>query len=140
MSTQGLEVIDRTVHLTHEWINELAERVGYTSHRSALRLLRNTLHLLRDRLPEDEMAQFSAQLPLLIRGIMFEGWQPKFLPKTSLQFELAIVEAMGDTSEFRGVQDTKHVFDLLNARISQGEVEDMRACLPTEIRAYWPAP
>lgn len=140
MSTQGLQVIDQTVHLTHEWINELAERVGYSSRRSTLRLLRTTLHVLRDRLPEDEMAQFSAQLPLLIRGIMFEGWQPKQLPKTSLTFGPKVVAAMAGTTEFRGVEDTRYVFDLLNERISRGEVEDMRACLPRDIRDYWPAP
>lgn len=140
MSTQGLEVIDQTVHLTHEWINELSERVGYNSKRSTLRLLRTVLHLLRDRLPGDEMAQFSAQLPLLVRGIMFEGWQPKRTPDTALQFETQVTAAMASTSEFRGPDDARYVFDLLNDRISRGEVEDMRACLPTDMRAYWQAP
>ncbi|WP_299605038.1 DUF2267 domain-containing protein [uncultured Tateyamaria sp.] len=140
MSNQGLEVIDHTVHLTHEWINELAERVGYTSKRSALRLLRVTLQCLRDRLPENEMAQFSAQLPLLVRGIMFEGWQPKHTPNTDLRFGPTIAEAMTDTSEFRGAEDARYVFDLLNNRISHGEVEDVRACLPEEMRVYWAAP
>ncbi|WP_299554549.1 DUF2267 domain-containing protein [uncultured Tateyamaria sp.] len=140
MSSQGLEVIDQTVHLTHEWINELAERVGYASKRSTLRLLRTVLHLLRDRLPQDEMAQFSAQLPLLIRGIMFEGWQPKLLPKTSLKLEPTILDAMQDTAEFRGPEDVRYVFDLLNVRISRGEIEDVRACLPEEMREYWKAP
>ncbi|WP_299647850.1 DUF2267 domain-containing protein [uncultured Tateyamaria sp.] len=140
MSNQGLEVIDQTVHLTHEWINELAERVGYSSKRSALRLLRTVLQILRDRVPQDEMAQFSAQLPLLVRGVMFEGWQPKLVPKTALVFQKHVITEMQDTSEFRGPEDTKYVFDLLNARISRGEVEDMRACLPQDIRAYWTAP
>lgn len=140
MSSQGLEVIDHTVHLTHEWINELAERAGYSSRRSALRLLRVTLHVLRDRLPVNEMAQFSAQLPLLVRGIMLEGWQPKRVPNTSLELGPAVVEAMGETEEFRGADDVKYVFDLLNARISRGEVEDIRACIPEEMRGYWAAP
>ena len=139
MSNQGLETIDHTVHLTHEWINELAERVGYSSKRSALRLLRTTLHVLRDRLPQNELAQFSAQLPLLVRGIFFEGWQPKTTPKRSEHIGPAIVEAMGDTEEFRGEDDVRFVFDLLNARISRGEIEDARACLPEDIRRYWAA-
>jgi len=140
MSSQGLEVIDQTVHLTHEWINELAERVGYTSKRSTLRLMRTSLQLLRDRLPENEMAQFAAQLPILIRGFLFEGWQPKRLPDTTTDFGAALDAAMGDTVEFRGSGDAKYVFDLLNARISRGEVEDIRACLPKEMRALWAAP
>ncbi|MEL6620833.1 MAG: DUF2267 domain-containing protein [Pseudomonadota bacterium] len=140
MSNQGLEVIDHTVHITHEWINELAERVGYTSKRSALRLLRTTLHMVRDRLHPNEMAQFSAQLPMLIRGMLFEGWQPKHVPKRSVHFGPAITEAMDEAEEFRGEDDARYVFDLLNHRISRGEVEDIRASLPEEIRAFWPAP
>ena len=50
MTEQGLEVIDHSVHLTHEWINELAGRLGWSSKRSALRLMRTVLHRIRDHL------------------------------------------------------------------------------------------
>ncbi|MCE8005954.1 DUF2267 domain-containing protein [Aestuariivita sp.] len=143
MSAQGLEVIDHTVQLTHEWINELAERLDWASRRSALRLLRISLHHVRDHLPVDELAQFSAQLPLLIRGMMFEGWKPKDTPvkdRKAWQFRTSISDAMAGAEEYRGERDIDHVFALLNARISRGEVEDIRACLPDEIRALWPAP
>jgi uncharacterized protein (DUF2267 family) len=50
MSAQGLEVIDHTVHLTHEWINELADCLDWTSARDVLRLMRSTLHAIRDHL------------------------------------------------------------------------------------------
>jgi len=140
MSSQGLEVIDQTVHTTHEWLGELAARVGYGSKRSTLRLLRTTLHLLRDRLQADELAQFSAQLPILIRGIMFEGWQPKYTPKKSPGFEEALVAAMEGDGEFRGAEDARHVFDLLNNRISRGEIVDVRGCLASDMRDLWSAP
>ncbi|GGX66051.1 hypothetical protein GCM10007385_39060 [Tateyamaria omphalii] len=71
---------------------------------------------------------------------MFEGWQPKLTPQTGLEFETRIADAMQETAEFRGPDDGRYVFDLLNERISRGEVEDMRACLPKEIRAYWAEP
>jgi uncharacterized protein (DUF2267 family) len=38
--------------------------------------LRATLHALRDRLIIDEVAQLSAQLPMLIRGLYYKGWDP----------------------------------------------------------------
>jgi uncharacterized protein (DUF2267 family) len=80
MTARGLEVTDHTVHTTHEWINELTERLDWSSKRSALRLLRATLHHVRDHLLIDELAQFSAQLPLIILGMLFEGWMPKNTP------------------------------------------------------------
>lgn len=143
MSTQGLEVIDHSVHITHEWINELAGRLDWTSKRSALRLFRMTLQQVRDHLMPDELAQFSAQLPLLIRGMLFEGWVPKRTPvkeRSVVDFISAIEASLGDTAEYRGSQDIKYVFELLNARLSAGEIEDVRASLPSAIRDLWPAP
>lgn len=143
MTAQGLEVIDHSVHLTHEWINELAERLSWTSKRSALRLRRVTLHRIRDHLLADEMAQLSAQLPIMIRGFFFEDWIPKRTPikeRKAADFVAFISEQMGDAMEFRGSADIQCVFKLLNARISRGEIEDIRACLPMELRDFWEAP
>jgi uncharacterized protein (DUF2267 family) len=138
-----LEVIDQIVHLTHEWINELAGRLDWSSKRSALRLLRVILHRIRDHLLVDEVAQLSAQLPVMIRGVFFESWVPKDTPikeRHGEDFIAYIRHQMGDTAEYRGQDDIKCVFDLLNARISRGEVEDIRANLPQDLRDLWPAP
>jgi len=143
MTAQGLEVIDQSVHLTHEWINEIAGRLDWSSKRSALRLMRVTLHHIRDHLLVDEMAQLSAQLPVMIRGFFFEGWLPKDTPikeRHSKDFVAFITDRMRDTAEYRGGEDIKCVFDLLNARISRGEIEDVRASLPRDLRDLWPAP
>lgn len=143
MSAQGLEVIDQTVHATHEWINELAGRLDWSSKRSALRLMRVTLHRIRDHLLADELAQFSAQLPVLIRGFFFEGWVPKNTPvkeRHASDFVTFIGAQMEGCAEYRGREDIKCVFDLLNARLSKGEIEDVCASLPNELRQLWPAP
>jgi uncharacterized protein (DUF2267 family) len=143
MSAQGLEVIDHTVQLTHEWINELSERLGWASKRSALRLMRTVFHQIRDRLSTDELAQFSAQLPLLLRGMLFEGWVPtrsKVAARRLEDFAAEIAGKMGDDAEYRGVEDTRYVFELLNNRIGRGEVDDIRACLSEHLRGLWPKP
>ena len=143
MTAQGLEVIDHSVHLTHEWINELAARLGWSSKRSTLRLLRITLHRIRDHLMINELAQMSAQLPLVIRGFFFEGWVPKQTPikeRRAQEFVTFVDAQMGETPEYRGRDDIKCVFDMLNARLSRGEVEDVRASLPSEIHDLWSAP
>ena len=141
MSAQGLESIDHTIHLTHEWINELAERLGWGSKRSAWRLMRVVLHRIRDHLLIDEVAQFSAQLPLLVRGAFFEGWVPKHTPikeRHAADFTGAIDLLMAEVEEYRGKEDIICVFALINNRISDGEVVDVRRCLPEDIRALWP--
>ena len=143
MTSQGLEVIEHSVHSTHEWINELAERLSWSSKRSTLRLMRITLHRIRDHLLMNELAQMSAQLPILIRGFFFEGWVPKNTPikeRKVEDFVAFISDHMSDTEEYRGREDIKCVFDLLNNRLSRGEVEDIRAILPGTFLDLWPAP
>lgn len=143
MTAQGLEVIDHSVHLTHEWINELAGRLDWSSKRSALRLLRVTLHHIRDHMHVDELAQFSAQLPILIRGFFFEEWVPKTTPikeRHAADFVAYINGLMNECEEYRGREDIKCVFDLLNARISRGEMENVRSVMSEDIRSLWTAP
>lgn len=141
MSAQGLEAIEHTVQLTHEWINELRARLGWSSSRDVLRLLRATLVELRDHLGHDEMAHFSAQLPLLIRGMFFEGWHPARTPsrdRSGSHFVTAIEDRVGTIVDWRGQADIKAVFHTLEDRISAGEIEDIKAGLPRTIRDLWP--
>ncbi len=143
MTAQGLEVIDHAVQHTHEWVNELAGRLGWGSKRSTLHLMRAVLRRLRDHLQPEEMAQMSAQLPLLIRGMFFEGWVPAHTPihaRGANDFADAIKEEMGLDAEYEGSGDIRCVFEVLNARLSAGEVNDVRANRPEAVRALWPAP
>jgi uncharacterized protein (DUF2267 family) len=138
-----IHVFERTTHEAHEWVNDLAGRTGWSNEREVLRLLRTVLTKIRDHLPVNEMAQFSAQLPMLVRGMFFEGWQPKLTPVQERHAEdfIAAVDAqVGDVIDYQGPSDIKAVFNVINAHISRGEVEDVRACLPQELRDLWPAP
>lgn len=141
MSAQGLEVIDHTVLLTHEWINDLRDRLGWESSRDVLRLLRVTLAQVRDHLGHDELAQLSAQMPLLIRGMFYEGWSPSHTPvhERSVDEFMAPIEAKcADVQGWRGKESVSAVFQTLNEKISDGEIDDVRAGLPQAVRDFWP--
>lgn len=141
--TRTIHVFERTTHEAHEWVNELAGRTGWTNEREVLRLLRTVLAKIRDHLPVNEMAQFSAQLPILLRGLFFEGWQAKLTPiheRHAADFVADVEDAIGNVIDYQGVTDIKAVFNVVNARISRGEVNDVRSCLPQELRDLWPEP
>lgn len=142
MSGTGLPIFDEAVQLANQWLNELMEAVDWDDKQRAYRLLRATLHALRDRLPAHETVHLGAQLPMLVRGFYYDGWHmrdkaPKERTKSAF---LAHVEAAfrqdpnTDTEEL-----VREVFKLLARRISSGEIADVKGVLPAEMRALWPS-
>jgi uncharacterized protein (DUF2267 family) len=142
MSTTGLPEFDATVQKTNEWLKRLIETEGWTR-RQAYQALHATLHALRDRLPIDEMAQLSAQLPMLVRGFFFEGWDPSVNPARlrTLDAFLARIDAeLASPDAIEPEKAARAVFRLLDEQISEGEMEDVRHVLPSDLRELWRAP
>lgn len=130
-------IIDRTVQQTNAWLEEVASRLESKDHREAYRVLRAYLHALRDRLTVDEAAELSAQLPLLIRGIYYEGWDPSKTPvkyhglSDFLERVAADAELAGETSASYAVSVAAEV---LREHVSAGEIDDIRAQLPDDLQ------
>ena len=140
MNTSGLEVLDHSVQLAHEWVNDVDRATGWNDRHRSWRLLRAVLQTLRDCLPLAETAHLSAQLPIVLRGVYFEQWKPegerirhwdidRFFAQIQAHFSRDPVEDLGDAVEA--------VFGVLEARISEGEIRHIVGCLPTELTALW---
>jgi uncharacterized protein (DUF2267 family) len=76
MANDRITAFDQTTQKSNEWIGDLATELGIVSRKEAYRILRAGLHALRDQLDTPEAVHLSAQLPLLLRGVYFEGWVP----------------------------------------------------------------
>jgi uncharacterized protein (DUF2267 family) len=81
MSDTGLEVFDSTIHQTNAWLETVQEELGWGDRHLAYHALRSTLQTLRDRVPPDMAAKLSAHLPMLVRGIDYEGYTPSSTPR-----------------------------------------------------------
>ncbi|WP_083199322.1 DUF2267 domain-containing protein [Rhizobium sp. AC44/96] len=57
------------------WIRELSELLG-CEQRVAYEVLRTILHGVRDRLSVDDNAKVGNDLPMMLRGLYFEAWDP----------------------------------------------------------------
>ncbi len=143
MTAKEMDVFAASRRTAEAWIGDLARRTGTTDPRAALRLLRATLHALRDVLSHDESAHLAAQLPILLRGIYYEGWRPSATPvagRDAAHVLPRIARRINGTRSVPVETEVEEVFRLLNAHVSAGEIADIRAALQPSLRALWPEP
>jgi uncharacterized protein (DUF2267 family) len=141
MSATGLEVFDTTLQKTHAWLRSLMQELGREDRHEAYLALRATLHALRDRLTVEEVAQFGAQLPMLIRGFYYEGWDPTGKPlreRHREQFLARIQQEFRDGGGIAPERIARAVFTVMAMRVTEGEIENVKHVLPAEIRDLWP--
>ena len=140
MKVTGISSIDHAPQVVAEWLNLLQEDLGWPDRGRAYLLLRETLHAVRDFLSVDEAADLSAQLPLLIRGIFFDGWVPSKTPATERSLADFLERAMrpfaADPPE-QPEEAVAAVFSLLRRQISAGEYRQVAWAMRKPLRDLW---
>ena len=141
MATTGLDVFDATVQQTNVWLNEIAEAMHRESRHEAYMALRATLHALRDNLTVDEAADLAAQLPMLVRGLYYEGWDPSKTPARDRSRDAFLERVAGALEraqpDFPAEHAVRAVFATLSRHVSAGEIEEVRNALTRDIRELW---
>lgn len=127
---------------TNRWLGELSQDMGWTDDSRSYHVLRVVLHALRDRLPPAEAVQLSAEMPLPVRGVYFEGWVLARKPaKAHAETFTGRVEnalRAANQPDVEAVHAVHAVFRLLDRHVSAGEIEQVKAVLPEDIRRMWP--
>lgn len=141
MTQTSVTSLENALHTTNIWLKELMEELGWEDRQRSYLALRVVLHALRDRLTVAEVADLGAQLPMLIRGLYYEGWQPA--DKTAKarkkdEFLFPVAEAFRDEPEVYAEDVARAVFRLLQTHVSAGEVADVKGIVQAEVRSLWP--
>jgi len=143
MSTDGFEAFETTVQKSHEWLHQIKASLGECDPHLAYGALREVLHGLRDRLPVEQAVALGAQLPMLIRGLYYEGWRPSGKPAktTKAEFLASIQKHFGSStlSKLEAEGLARVVLQVLAQHVTGGEVEDIKGVLPKELRELWPS-
>jgi uncharacterized protein (DUF2267 family) len=80
MSFTGVDSLDTSISKSNAWLADIDAEFGTKDRRLAYRVLRAWMHSLRDGLSVEVAAHFAAQLPELLRGVFFDGWNPSQVP------------------------------------------------------------
>lgn len=140
MPALGLKFIDTAAQSANVWINEVDYRAGWANKQRSFRLLRQVLHVIRDHLNPDEAAQLGAQLPVLIRGIYYEGWNPSKTPVIERSRD-GFIEKVQEGFATDPMDDAEHaiasVIDVLDAHVSEGEMDDVKCTFSKQIRSLF---
>jgi uncharacterized protein (DUF2267 family) len=134
------KVIDSTVHKTYEWLETVSGNLaGNVERDTSYNLLRAVLHTLRDRLTVDSAAHLGAQLPMLIRGLYYEGWHPSHKPLKIRHADefVDLVEEQLSPELIDVVSGIGAVFRALEQHLDPGAIDKLLSTMPNELRELW---
>jgi uncharacterized protein (DUF2267 family) len=141
MPSTGLPTFDKTLQESNLWLKELSAILKTRDRETAYRILRATFHALRDRLGAHNAVHLGAQLPMLLRGLYYEGFRldesttserhlKPFLDHVRMELPPGL-----DAHIEQGVRG---VFWLIYDKLDKGEVAKIERILPQEIRELMP--
>ncbi|WP_461831857.1 DUF2267 domain-containing protein [Aquifex sp.] len=139
-----MALFDEWYHKGHTIVHEIMEELGIQYENKAFRLLKAVLQTLRDRLPASEGKDFAAQLPMVLKAVWCDGWDPTKVPDKSIKHKQDFLERVMNHPAIRRPADissleeaekiTKAVFRVLKRHMTWGEVKDVLGELPEDIR------
>jgi uncharacterized protein (DUF2267 family) len=135
--------IDATVHKTNEWLHRIQEHLETDDRHVAYTALRASLHAVRDRLPVEQIARLGAQLPLLVRGLYYEGWKPRPKPlriRHAQDFYAIVRGEIPPAMPLHAAAAARASFDVLREHIDPGELRKIGRLLPRDLAAIWLGP
>lgn len=140
MTTTGHSAVDHAPQVVAEWINLLCDDLDWDEKGRAYLLLSETLQAVRDYLSVDEAADLAAQLPLIIRGIYYTGWDPSRTP-VHPRGKADFLDRVSQKFNKQPLEDPERavaaVFDLLRRKISMGEFEQVINAMRGDLQELW---
>src|SRR5262245_45958436 len=142
MAATGLEVFDKTLHTTNQWLDEICAEIGPDRH-LAWHVLGAVLRSIRDELLIGQSAHLAAQLPLLVRGAFFDQYRPAAQPVPERSQEDFIARIRHELAGCRPVRPdlaARAVMARHNRDNTEGKAKKALDAQPKDIRALWPEP
>ena len=141
MGSSSVGTLDHTVQETNNWLKAIAEQLHVDDRQHAYNALRAVLHALRDRLPPETAVNFGAQLPMLVRGLYYEGWHMAGKPtkdRSAQEFADHVLDELPPQFPMDPLTVTRGVFEILWEKLDPGEFAKFMHHLPESLRSLKP--
>lgn len=132
----GLDVFDQSLQKTNLILGDIEKKYRWENRRrQAYAGLRAVLHALRDGLTAREAAHFSAQLPLMLKGVFFDQWDPERAPMKMHKEEFIqhIRKEFPFDIEVPIEDFIADIFTILEEHMDPGEFEKIKLIVPKDI-------
>jgi uncharacterized protein (DUF2267 family) len=140
VAATGLDVVDKSLQTTHVWLNEIMETLGQDRH-LAWKALATVLHEVRDRVPASLAAHLGAELPLIVRGLYYDQYDPDRQP-TRHDLDTCLAVVADRLKQIRPTDPslaTRAVMATLSSHVPRGQIEKIKGALPERLREFWTA-
>ena len=138
---------DKYAQEGNAYINSLAQKLGHPEEKSRTGILvRAVLHALRDRITIAESLNLMAQLPAFLKAVYVDNWKYKEKPD-SLRDRQDFLSKVEENQQMYGEQQfswnksteelTGIVLESLHGYLTEGEIEDIIAQLPDDLKTYF---
>ncbi len=138
MSTNILS-LDRAIQNTILWLNDIQEELGWDSRDNVYQATKAVLQTIRDRLPVEEVVHLSANLPLVMKGMLMDGYDLRDKPLRVRSLEEFYDNVQDNYDGLRrntiDTDEASHaVIRALNNRMGGGEMTKVAAVMPEKIK------
>ncbi|MEU4681180.1 DUF2267 domain-containing protein [Micromonospora sp. NPDC023737] len=142
MAEQFISAIESSLDKTNLILKDIEKAYGWPKEQrnQSYAALRTVLHLLRDRMPVQESVEFAQQLPVVVRGIYFDGWKPSDVPVKLNREDFLYEVRQGFPYDVEGGTErvVQVVLDTLRRHVTQGEWEDVKDTMPRDLARMMP--
>ncbi|MCY1059676.1 DUF2267 domain-containing protein [Nannocystis sp. SCPEA4] len=142
MSSDRFTLFQETLQTSSKWIREITAALPSADEQQAYHLLCATLRTLRDRLRPDDAIHLAAQLPVLIRGLYYDGWRLSDVPMR-IRSRKEFIAHVATRYHARPIEDlepgVRAVLATLSRNVDLDETTSILRTLPEELRELWPA-
>ena len=135
-----IKAIQKTYDKVTESVQKMMALYSFRDENKAFVLLRATLKALRDRLSTEEAIQLGSQLPALLRGFYYEGWNLELqsVSRTKKAFIQDVRYHLNGHEDINLQDAIPAAMKVILDMIDQGEAVEVLHQLPREVQELCP--